>query len=56
MMHLEEFVGAIAKEFRVSRPKVGESVDELLGSRSSCLMEMDFWSLDDHAYFCSPRL
>ena len=40
-MHLEVLIGAVAKELRAARPKLGESGDVLLGRRSGCLVEVD---------------
>jgi len=41
VMHLEVFVGAVAKELRAARPEVGEPGDVLLGRRGGCLVQMD---------------
>src|SRR5882757_10676293 len=40
-MHLEVFVGAVAKELRAAWPEVGKPGDVLLGRRGGCLVEVD---------------
>ncbi len=39
-MHLEVFVGTIAKKLRAARPEVGEPGDVLLRRRGRCLVQM----------------
>ena len=41
MMHLEIFIGAVAKEFGATRPEVREAGYVLLGRQGGCLMEVD---------------
>src|SRR6185503_15065027 len=40
-MYLQVLVRAIAKELRAARTEIGEPGDELLGSRGSCLFEVN---------------
>jgi len=49
LMHLEEFVGTVAKDLRAARPEVGEPRNVLLRCRSCCLVEMNC------RYECSLR-
>ena len=41
MMHIQVFVGAVAKELRAAGPEVGEPGDILRGCQGSCLMQVD---------------
>src|SRR4051812_50112872 len=50
VMHLEVFVGAVAKQLGTARSEVGEPGHELLRRQSGCLVEVD---LSLHNY-CSP--
>ena len=44
-MDLQVLIGAVAKELRAARSKVGESSDLLLGSQCRCPIKVDFFLL-----------